>query len=67
MTIVTKVGVSYIDHMNDDTLEVDSFSHGCYQALSFPHFSRREPPCIASIDLQEDWLLPRARMREGVK
>ena len=36
MTIVTKVGVSYIDHMslNDDTVEVDSFSHRCYHAGS---------------------------------
>ena len=25
MTIITKVGVSYIDHMNDDAPEVDSF------------------------------------------
>ena len=24
--IITKVGASYIDHMNDDALEVDSFS-----------------------------------------
>ena len=38
MTIVTKVGVSYDDHMNDDVPEVDSFSHGCYQALSSPRF-----------------------------
>ena len=37
MTIVTKVGVSYVDHMNDD-MKVDSFSHKCYQALSFPSF-----------------------------
>ena len=34
MTNVTKVGVSYNDHMNDDAPEVDSFSCGCYQALS---------------------------------
>ena len=38
MTIVTKVGVSYDDHMNDDAPEVDSFSRGCYQALSSPRF-----------------------------
>ena len=38
MTIVTKVGVSYDDHMNDDTPEVDSFSCRCYQALFSPHF-----------------------------
>ena len=29
MTIITKVGVSYDDHMNADAPEVDSFSHGC--------------------------------------
>ena len=45
MTIVTKVGVSYIEHMNDDAPdpEVDSFSRGCYQALSSAQFVRREP------------------------
>ena len=43
MTIVTKVGVFYVDHMNDDAPEVDSFSRGCYQALSSPPFLRREP------------------------
>ena len=43
MTIITKVGASYIDQMNDDTPEVDSFSGRCYQALSSPLFLRREP------------------------
>ena len=43
MTIITKVGVSYNDHMNDDAPEVDSFFCGCYQALSSPPFMRREP------------------------
>ena len=43
MTIITKVGVSYDEHMNDDAPEVDSFSRGCYQALSSPQFVRREP------------------------
>ena len=38
MTIITKVGASYVDHMNDDVLEVDSFSRECYQALSSPRF-----------------------------
>ena len=38
MTIVTKVGVSNDDHMNDDAPEVDSFSRECYQALSSPRF-----------------------------
>ena len=38
MTIITKVRVSHIDHMNDDTPEVDSFSCECYWALSSPHF-----------------------------
>ena len=41
MTIITKVGVSYIDHMNDDAPGVDSFSHGCYQSLSSPRFEER--------------------------
>ena len=31
MTIVTRVGVSYVDNMNDDMPEVYSFSHECYQ------------------------------------
>ena len=35
---ITKVGASYVHHINDDTPEVDSFSHGCYQALSSPRF-----------------------------
>ena len=43
MTIITKVGASYNDHTNDDTPEVDSFSHGCYHALFPPQFVRREP------------------------
>ena len=42
MTNVTKVGVSYDDHMNDDAPEVDSFSRRCYQALSSLPFLRRE-------------------------
>ena len=42
MTNVTKVGVSYDDHMNDDAPEVDSFSCRCYQALSSLPFLRRE-------------------------
>ena len=37
MTIITKVGVSYVVHMNDDALEVNSFSLQCYQAL-LPRF-----------------------------
>ena len=36
MTIITEVGVSYVDHTNDDASEVDSFSGRCYQALSPP-------------------------------
>ena len=43
MTIITKVGVSYDDQMNDDVSEVDSFSRECYQALFSPPFLRREP------------------------
>ena len=38
MTIITKVGASYIDHMNDDAPEVNSFNRECYQALSTPPF-----------------------------
>ena len=41
MTVITKVGAYYIDHMNDDALEVNSFSLQCYQALSFPLFEVR--------------------------
>ena len=51
MTIITKVGASYIDYMNDDAPEVDGFSHGCYQALSFPHFLRREPEDKATLQV----------------
>ena len=43
MTTITKVGASYVDHMNDDAPEVDNFFCGCYQALSSPRFWRREP------------------------
>ena len=43
MTTVTKVGVSYIDHMNDDTPEVDSFSRGDVTRLSTPPTFRGEP------------------------
>ena len=43
MTIITKVGASYVDHMNDVVLEVDSFSRGCCQALSSSPFLRKEP------------------------
>ena len=42
MTIISKVGMFYVDHINDETLEVNSFSCGCYQAL-LPLFLRREP------------------------
>ena len=41
MTIITKVGVSYVDHMNDDEPEVDSFSHEFSQALASSHFEER--------------------------
>ena len=44
MTIIAKVEVSYVDHMNDDVPEVDNFSRGCYHAGSLhPPFLRREP------------------------
>ena len=36
MTFITEVGVSYAEHMNDETAEVNSSSHKCYQAFSFP-------------------------------
>ena len=50
MTIITKVGASYVDHMNDDAPEVDSFSRECYQALSSTPFLRREPGNEARLD-----------------
>ena len=37
MTIITKVGASYADHMNNDVPEDDSFSRGCYQAVLSVH------------------------------
>ena len=37
-TFTTKVGVSFVYHMADDALEVDSFSSECYQALSSARF-----------------------------
>ena len=51
MTIATKVGAFYFDHINDDAPEVDSFSRGCYQALSSPRVLRREPGTEASCNL----------------
>ena len=41
MTIITIVGASYADHMNDDALEVDNFSHRCYQVLFSAHYHER--------------------------
>ena len=41
MTVITKVGASYVDHMNDDAPEVYNFYRGCYQALSSPVFEER--------------------------
>ena len=41
MTIITKVGASYVNNMNDDAPEVGTFFHGCYQALSSPRFEER--------------------------
>ena len=39
IAFTTKVGVSYMDYMDDDdTPEVDRFSRKCYQALSSPLF-----------------------------
>ena len=34
VTFTTKVGVSFVYHMDNDAPEVDSFSRECYQALS---------------------------------
>jgi len=42
------VGVSFFYHMNDDVLEVDSFSCECCQAL-LPLFLRREPEAGATV------------------
>ena len=41
MTIVTKVGVSYDDHMNDDAPEVDSFSCDITRLSPPPIFEER--------------------------
>ena len=38
IAFTTKVGVSYMDHMDDDAPKVDRFSHKCYQAFSSPLF-----------------------------
>ena len=43
MTIVTKVGVPYDDHMNDDAPEVDSFFSQMLPGSLLPPFLRREP------------------------
>ena len=40
MTIITKVGASYADHMNDDVPEDNSFSRRCYQAVLFVYVIR---------------------------
>ena len=42
MTIITKVGASYIDHMNDDVLKTTAFLTNVTR-LSPPPFLRREP------------------------
>jgi len=41
MTLTTKVGVSFVEDMNDDMPQVDNFCE-CYQAL-FPCILKREP------------------------
>ena len=43
MTIITKVEASYIDHMNDDVLEVNSFSPRMLPGSLSSPFLRREP------------------------
>jgi len=43
MTFIAGVGVSCADHVNNDMPEVDSFSCECYQTLSSPRLTRREP------------------------
>ena len=35
--------MSFVDHMNGDAPEIDSFYRRCYQALSSPCFLRRKP------------------------
>ena len=43
MTIFTKVGASYVDHMNDDMPEVDSFFLRMLPGSLLPVFLKREP------------------------
>jgi len=38
VTFTTKVGVSFMDHINNGKLEIDSFSCECYQVLCSPPF-----------------------------
>ena len=56
MTIITKVGTSYVEHMNDDTPEIDSFSCELPGSL-LPVFEERPwewgyPYCIVREPLQ---------------
>ena len=46
MTIIAKVGASYVDHINDDTPEVDSFFFTDVTKHSPPLVLRREPENI---------------------
>ena len=62
MTIVTKVGVSYDDHMNDDALEVDSFFSWMLPGSLLPPFLRREfgteatlPLAVKTTDKYTSW------------
>ena len=41
MTIITKVGVSYVDQTNNDTLEVNSFSMDVTRFSPPPVFEER--------------------------
>lgn len=45
------MGVSSVYNKNDDTLEVDSFCHECYLALSSPVFCEES----LGMDPMENW------------
>ena len=56
MTIITKVGASYADHMNDDVPEDNSFSRRCYQAVLFVYvvfYDARRECCSTYVALVE--------------
>ena len=49
MTLTSKVGVSFVYHMNDDMLEVDSFFPWMLPGSLLPPFLRREPEAEATV------------------